>query len=173
MNEEEVKERVREAARKYFRGGANCAETAFLALVEAGLVELPPETVAIATAFGGGIGLYGGMCGALAGSVMGVSAVHGRKKPLEGTQQEIVDRLYGNPGLYRFFNQIPRWFEERFGATTCRELNKDYPVWFDKDRFRNCMNITVETAVRAAEFILQGQKEGYTQPFGKNVAGKE
>lgn len=167
-----MRERVRELAIKNFRGGANCAESVYLALVESGLVDLPAETTAMATAFGGGIGLYGGVCGALAGAVMGVSAVHGRQKPLEGTREEIIDGLYGNPGRYRFFNQIPHRFKEKFGALTCEELNKDYSEWFNKDRFRNCMNITVETAVMAADFIFQGKKEGYSQPFGKNLAGK-
>lgn len=171
--EEEMKEKVREAARKNFRAGLNCAESVYLALVEAGLVEFPAETVAMATAFGGGMGLSGGACGALIGAMMGVSAVHGRRNPLEGTMEEIIDRLYGNPGLYRFFNQIPHRFVEKFGSTECRELNKDYPTWFDKDRFRNCMRITIETAVMAVEFIFQGAREGYVQPFGKNMAGKE
>ncbi|NPV93350.1 MAG: hypothetical protein HPY50_21535 [Firmicutes bacterium] len=173
MQDEGIKEKVREAARNNFRGGANCAESVLLALLESGLIEMPLETVAVATAFGGGIGLTGGVCGALAGAVMGVSAAHGRKKPLAGTQQEIIDRLYGNPGLYRFFNQIPYKFQEKFGALTCAELNKDYSEWFNKDRFRNCMNITIETAAMAVDFILQGKNEGYTQPFGKNLAGKE
>ncbi|NPV90519.1 MAG: hypothetical protein HPY50_07085 [Firmicutes bacterium] len=169
----ELKEKAREAARNNFRGGANCAESVLLALIESGAVDLPPETVAMATAFGGGIGLTGGVCGALVGAVLGVSAVHGRKKPLEGTQQEIIDQLYGNPGRYRFFNQIPHLFEEKFGACTCAELNKDYSEWFNKDRFRNCMNITIEAAGMAVDFIEQGQQEGYTQPFGKNLAKKE
>ncbi|MCR4399585.1 MAG: C-GCAxxG-C-C family protein [Syntrophomonadaceae bacterium] len=169
---EEMVEKAKEAARNNFRSGLNCAESAYAALVEVGLVDFPPETVAMATAFGGGMGLFGGACGALVGALMGVSAVHGRRNPREGTQQEIIDRLYGNPGLYRFFNQFPHRFQEKFGATTCAELNRDYPEWFDKNRFRNCMNITVEATGMAVEFIYQGAREGYTQPFGKNMAGK-
>jgi C_GCAxxG_C_C family probable redox protein len=170
--EEEMKEKAREAARNNFRSGLNCAESVYAALVEIGLVDFPPETVALTTAFGGGMGLSGGVCGALVGLIMGVGAVHGRRNPLEGSQQEIIDRLYGNPGLYRFFNQIPHKFAEKFGSTQCEELNRDYPEWHDKNRFRMCMNIVIEAAVMAVEFAYQGEREGYTQPFGKNMAGK-
>ena len=170
--EEEMKEKVRQLAKENFRKGLNCAESVYTALLDAGLVDFPPETVALTTAFGGGIGLTGGICGALAAAVMGVGSIHGRRNPAEGTQQEIIDKLYGNPGLYRFFNQMPYKFTEKFGSTQCAELNKDYPDWFNKDRFRKCMNIVVETAVIAVEFIYQGKREGYGQPFGKNMAGK-
>lgn len=168
----EMQEKVRKLAKENFRKGPNCAESVYMALLEAGLVEFPPETVALATAFGGGIGLSGGVCGALVAATMAVSSVHGRKNPVEGTQQEIIDKLYGNPGLYRFFNQMPHKFAEKFGSTQCKDLNLYYPKWTDKDRLRNCMNIVIESAAMAVEFIYQGNTEGYQQPFGKNMAGK-
>ncbi len=171
VSEEEMKERVRELAKNNFRSGTNCAESVYLALYDAGLIDFPRETVALTTAFGGGIGLSGGLCGALAAAIIGVSAVHGRRNPQQGEMKEIVNQLYGNPGLYRFFNQIPHRFLEQFGSTDCEELNKDFE-WTEKDRARNCMKITVESAVMAVEFIYQGDREGYGQPFGKNMAGK-
>ncbi|PKM78058.1 MAG: hypothetical protein CVU90_04915 [Firmicutes bacterium HGW-Firmicutes-15] len=170
--EEDMKEKAREIAKNNFRLGLNCSESVYAALVEVGLIEFPAETVAIATAFGGGIGLTGGVCGALVAAIMGVSSVHGRRNPLEGTQEAIIDKLYGNPGLYRFFNQIPHRFEELYGSTLCSELNQDYPEWINKDRFRNCMKMVVDSAGLAVEFIYQGIREGYVQPFGKNMAGK-
>ncbi|MDD3888414.1 MAG: C-GCAxxG-C-C family protein [Syntrophomonadaceae bacterium] len=170
--EEEMKEKAREAAKKNFRAGLNCSESVYAALVEVGLIDFPPETVSMATAFGGGIGLTGGVCGALVAAIMGVSSVHGRRNPLEGTQKEIIDKLYGNPGLYRFFNQIPHRFEEQYGSTLCSDLNKDYPEWINKERFRNCMKMVVECAGIAVEFVYQGNREGYVQAFGKNMAGK-
>lgn len=173
LPEEEMKEKVRQLAKGNFRKGLNCAESVYLALHEAGLIDFPPETVALATAFGGGLGLTGGTCGALVAAAMGVSSIHGRRNPLEGTQQEIIDKLYGNPGLYRFFNQIPYRFAKEYGSTQCYDLNLFFPDWFDKDRFRRCMNIVIESAAMAVEFIYQGEREGYTQPFGKNMAGKK
>ncbi len=52
-------------------------------------------------------------------------------------------------------------------------MNKDYPSWFDKDRFRKCMSIVIDTAGMAVEMIYQGADEGFNQPFGKNMAGKQ
>lgn len=172
VSEEEMKEKVSQLAKNNFRKGLNCAESVYTALLDAGLVDFPQESVALTTAFGGGLGLSGGMCGSLVAAAMAVGAVHGRRNPAQGTQEEIIDRLYGNPGLYRFFNQLPHRFEEKFSSTQCSELNKDYPNWFDKDRFRKCMGIVVDTSVMAVEMIYQGHREGYGQDFGKNMAGK-
>ncbi len=172
LSETKMKEKVSKFAKDNFRKGLNCAESVYLALHAAGLIEFPAETVALTTAFGEGIGLSGGVCGALVGATMAISSVHGRKTPGEGAPQEIFDQLYGNPGLYRFFNQIPYKFVEKFGSTQCSELNKFCPDWHDIDRMRKCMNITVESSAMAVEFIYQGKREGYIQPFGKNMANQ-
>ena len=173
ISEDEMKEKVKQLAKENFRKGLNCAESVYSALLDAGLIDLPPESVALTTGFGGGIGLTGGVCGALVAATMGIGAVHGRSHPTEGTSEEIIAGLYGNPGRDRFFNQVPRAFQTKFGSTQCSELNKDFPNWFEKDRFRKCMDIVVQTAAMAVEFICQGDREGYTQPFGVNMAGKE
>lgn len=172
MNEDEMKEKVKSLAKDNFRKGLNCAESVFKAMLDSGLVNYPPETVSMTTGFGGGIGLSGGVCGALAAAVMGIGAVHGRSKLPVENMDEAVSQLYGNPGRYRFFNQLPHKFEQIFGSTQCEVLNKDYSDWYNKDRFRKCMNIVVDTASMAVEFIFQGKREGYIQPFGKNMAGK-
>jgi C_GCAxxG_C_C family probable redox protein len=170
---EEMKEKVIALAKANFKQGPNCAESVLMALIEAGLVDLPAEAVAMATPFGGGIGLSGGVCGALAAAVMGVGAVHGRSQPIQGEMKDIIDKLYGNPGLYRFFNQMPHEFAEKFGSTQCAVLNKDYPNdWYNKDRIRNCMKLVQEAAGMAVDYIYQGLEEGYGQPFGENMAGK-
>ncbi len=170
---EEMKEKVKDLAKANFKKGPNCAESVYLALVEAGLIDFAPETVALATPFGGGMGLSGGVCGALVAAIMGAGAAHGRRQPIQGSMQEIIDKLYGNPGLYRFYNQMPHAFEEKFGSTQCGILNKDYPNdWYNKDRLRGCMKFVVEAAGMAVDYIYQGQEEGFGQPFGKNMAGK-
>ncbi|BAF60233.1 hypothetical protein PTH_2052 [Pelotomaculum thermopropionicum SI] len=163
-------EKAREYARQNFKEGLNCAESVLKAVIDAGVAGIPPEAVAMATGFGGGIGLAGNNCGALIGAVMAVGAVHGRRNPLEGEFQDRVDRLYGNPGLYRLFNGMPHEFKARFGSLDCKVLNETYPEWFDRERFRQCMKMVVYAAEMAIEYIRKGQVEGYTQPFGENVA---
>jgi len=169
----EFVEQARNNAADNFKQGLNCAESVFKAILDTGVApDLPPEAVALATGFGGGMGLSGNNCGALIGAVMAVGAVHGRKNPLEGEFAERVDRLYGNPGLYRFFNGIAHEFKAKYGALDCKTLNQDYPEWQDKNRFKACMKMVIEAAGIAAEYIEKGNTEGYTQPFGENVAGK-
>ena len=76
MTKEEKIEEIRQRARKNFSLGYNCAECvteAVFSLVDTGL---PVEVKKCATGFGGGIGLFGDTCGALAGAGMAVSAVH-------------------------------------------------------------------------------------------------
>ena len=118
------------------------------------------------------MGLSGNNCGALAGGIMAIGAVHGRHNPMEKEFKERIKQLNGNPGLYRFFNNFPHQFNEKFGALDCKELTKDND-WNNKERAKKCMKITIETAGLAMEFILKGKEEGFTQPFGPNMANKE
>ncbi len=172
---EDLIQKARDNARQNFRDGLNCAESVFKAILDIGVADLPPETVAVASGFGGGMGLSGNNCGALVGAIMAVGAVHGRRNPLEGAFQERVNRLYGNPGLYRFFNGIPHEFEAKFGALDCSKLTAPYlnapdSEWTGKDRLRQCMKMVVESAGMAMEYIIKGKQEGYIQAFGENMA---
>jgi len=80
--------------------------------------------------------------------------------------------LNGNPGLYRFFNQIPHRFEQEFGSTNCRELTKIFAHWNDKNRAKKCLYLIEESAKMAVDYIIQGKEEGYVQQFGRNMANK-
>ena len=172
MMNEDLIQKARDNARQNFRDGLNCAESVFKAILDTGVTDLPPETVAVTTGFGGGMGLSGNNCGALAGAIIAVGAVHGRRTPLEGEFQERVDRLYGNPGLYRFFNGMPHEFKAKFGDLDCSKLNEGYAEWTDKERFRQCMKMVIESAGMAMEYIIKGREDGYTQAFGENMAKK-
>lgn len=171
MNEDLI-QKARDNAKQNFKDGLNCSESVFKAIIDTGITDLPPETVAVTTAFGGGMGLSGNNCGALVGALIAVSAVHGRHNPLEGDFNKRVDRLYGNPGLYRFFNGLPHAFKAKYGSLDCSKLNEPYQEWFDKNRFRECMKMVIEAAGMAMEYIIKGQQEGYTQAFGENMAKK-
>lgn len=169
---DDLVQKAKDNAKQNFKDGLNCSESVFKAVIDTGVTGLDPEAVSLATGFGGGIGLAGHSCGALIGAVMAVGAVHGRRNPLEGEFKDRVDRLYGNPGLYRLFNGMSHEFKEKFGALDCSKLNETYPEWFDKDRFRECMKMVIYAAGMAMEYIQKVEKEGYTQPFGANVAGR-
>ncbi|HYA01527.1 MAG TPA: C-GCAxxG-C-C family protein [Syntrophobacteria bacterium] len=175
MTKEEKIEEIRQRARKNFSLGYNCAECvteAILALVETGL---PQEAKKLATGFGGGIGLYGDTCGAIAGAIMAVGAVHGRSSLPEGEDKKAValkakEELYGTPGLYRLFNQLPNRIREKYGDTLCRELTKKWQnEWLCRDHALHCREIITDIAGIAAELILADKKEVASRPFGRNV----
>ncbi|MCW4055801.1 MAG: C-GCAxxG-C-C family protein, partial [Candidatus Bathyarchaeota archaeon] len=60
----------------YFRGGYNCAQSVLLAMQEhyGTKSDVIPK---IASAFGGGVGRCGSVCGALTGAVMTIGMKHG------------------------------------------------------------------------------------------------
>lgn len=174
MTREEKVEEIRQRARKNFSLGYNCAECvteAILSLVDTGL---PSEVKKLATGFGGGVGLYGDTCGALVGAVMAVSAVHGRSSLPEGEGKEGLmkskDQLYGKPGLYRLFNQLPNQFKTKYGQTLCRELAAKWrDNWLCRDHALFCREIITDAAGMAAELILSDKKEAASKPLGENV----
>jgi C_GCAxxG_C_C family probable redox protein len=175
MTKEEKIEEIRQRARKNFSLGYNCAECvteAVLSLVDTGL---PPAVKKVATGFGGGIGLFGDTCGALAGAVMAVSAVHGRDTLPEGTDQKDVAmkskaQFYGKPGLYRLFNQIPNRLKEKYGKTICRDVTTQWQdSWLCREHALHCREIITDAAGIAADLILSDKNEIASRPFGENV----
>ncbi|MBZ4653756.1 MAG: GCAxxG family protein [Peptococcaceae bacterium] len=69
MLEQDLVTKAKDLAAANFKEKMNCAESVFSALRGVGLIDCPAETVALATGFGGGIGLTGYACGALLGAV--------------------------------------------------------------------------------------------------------
>ena len=174
MTRDEKIEEIRQRARKNFSLGYNCAECvteAVLTLVDTGL---PPEVKKVATGFGGGIGLYGDTCGALAGAVLAVSAVHGRSSLPEGEGKEVAmkskEQLYGKPGLYRLFNIIPNRINEKYGKTQCRDFTAQWQSnWLCRDHALFCRELITDAAGIAAELIFSDKDEIASRPFAKNV----
>ena len=162
MTREEKIEEIRQRARKNFSLGYNCAECvteAVLSLVDTGM---PPEVKKVATGFGGGIGLFGDTCGALAGAVMAVSAVHGRSGLPEGEGKEAAmkskEQFYGKPGVYRIFNHSQP-VQEKYGKTLCRDLTAQWQSsWLCKDHALFCRELITDAAGIAAELILSDKE---------------
>ncbi len=98
-------------AAAYFKRGYNCAQSVLLTMQEHyGLKsELIPK---IATAFGGGVGRCGSLCGALTGGIMAIGLKNGTNEP----GMEKREKAYKN--ARQFFEQ----FTKEFGTPLCREL---------------------------------------------------
>jgi C_GCAxxG_C_C family probable redox protein len=175
MSKEEKIEAIRQRARKNFSLGYNCAECvteAVFSLLDTGM---PVAVKKCATGFGGGIGLFGDTCGALAGAVMAVSAVHGREGLPEGAdpkEQAMKSKaqFYGKPGVYRIFNQVPNRFKAKYGKTLCRDLTTAWQAsWLCKEHALYCREIITDAAGIAADLIMSDKNELAAKPFGDNV----
>lgn len=110
-----------------FDGGYNCAQ----AVLQATTGRSDPELLAVAKAFGGGIGESGCLCGAVSGGVMALGLM-GKG----GRNGELVAR-----------------FREQFRTTCCRGLSKDYP-WLSREHKANCRKLTI-TAATLVETLLK------------------
>jgi len=100
-----------EKAAKHFLEGYNCAQSVLLTIFEYwnGKNDLVPK---IATAFGGGIGRCGSVCGALVGGVMAIGVKYGTNEPL------LEKRLKA----YELANKLYKRFEKQHRSVLCREL---------------------------------------------------
>jgi C_GCAxxG_C_C family probable redox protein len=174
----ETEERIalaKERARKNFSRGFNCAECfreAVLAHVDTGL---PREALKLATGLGGGVGRYGDSCGAIVGAVMAVGAVHGRSSLPAGEDRKAAmkaaaEQLYGTPGLYRLFNQLPNMIKRKYGNTLCREIANEWKdTWLCREHALHCREIITDAAAFAATLIHGDKNEIMFKPFGDNV----
>lgn len=175
MNQTEQIATIKERARKNFSKGFNCAECVFEAVLAHVETNLPKDVLKVATGFGGGVGLFGDTCGAISGAVLAVSAVVGRSQLPENDDRKAAmmaasQQLYGKPGLYRIFNQIPNKVKEKYGHTLCREIAaKWHDQWLCRDHALHCREIITDSAELAATLIYGNQEELASQPFGSNV----
>lgn len=173
MTQDEKIISIKDQARKNFSKGFNCAECVFAAVLANVDTSLPREVLKLATGFGGGVGLYGDTCGAIAGAVMAVSAVHGRSTlPEHEDRKEAMhlaaEQLYGRPGLYRIFNQIPNTIHKKYGHTLCRDITSKWQEqWLCRDHALHCREVITDAAEIAASLIFADKEKISSEPFGR------
>jgi len=101
-----------EKAANHFKQGYNCAQTVLLTMQEYYDIcenKLIPK---IATAFGGGIGRCGSLCGALTGAIMAIGLKHGTNKPILEEKEK----------AYKLAQKFYEQFVKACGSPFCREL---------------------------------------------------
>jgi len=100
-----------EKALIYFRQGYNCAQSVLLAMQEH--YKLENECIPkIATAFGGGVGRCGSLCGALTGAIMAIGLEHGTNE----------SNLENREKTYTLAQKFYKQFTKECGSPHCREL---------------------------------------------------
>jgi len=116
--EEEARVMKREAsqfagkAADYFSRDYNCAQSVLLAMQEYYGIRRNRLIPRIATAFGGGIGRRGSLCGALTGATMAIGLKHGTDKTV------LIEKDKAYEIALKFYDQ----FAKECGSPFCREL---------------------------------------------------
>ena len=101
-----------ERAEAAFRDGDCCSEAVFTAFAaELGLDEGTARR--IATAFCGGVGHLGELCGAVSGACMAIGLARGRAEPGDAGRKEET---------FRLVRRLEERFREAHGAVRCRDL---------------------------------------------------
>lgn len=154
---------MRHNAIKYFNERWNCAESVVLAFKE--LTKDDRLFSSQATAFGGGGGRSGSLCGALSGALIVLGVLHGRSSPQE---KELYNHVQAQAG------KLMDEFKSEFGDINCTALTGYLPVRTksdlvkfsrDKDRHKKCCRY-----VKAASEILFRllEEDGILQKEGCN-----
>ena len=106
-----VKSDCVEEAVSHFNEGFNCAQSVLLAMQKFWEVKNPLEPK-VASAFGGGIGRRGSLCGALTGGVIAIGLRYGTNTPSSSTREQAYSMAL------EFFKR----FEKECGSVLCRDL---------------------------------------------------
>jgi C_GCAxxG_C_C family probable redox protein len=101
-----------EKAAKYFQQDYNCAQSVLLTMQEYYGIRKNKLVPRIATAFGGGIGRCGSLCGALTGAIMAIGLKYGTDKTV------LIEKEKAYEIARKFYDQ----FVKECGSPFCREL---------------------------------------------------
>lgn len=136
-----------EKAVSHFKEGYNCAQSVLLTMQKFWNVENPLEPK-VASAFGGGIGRRGSLCGALTGGVIAIGMRYGTNKPI------VEEREKAYLLALKFYNR----FKKDCGGVLCRDLigyDLTNPKEYEKARNSNVfMDKCVHFIEKAVEILI-------------------
>lgn len=175
---EEQKALALKYAQENIHSGLNCSESVLNALLRAKIADFPPEVTALASGLNGGAGSAGYTCGALAGAMIALGAVYGRRDPVSTRA-----KVYQTPGAplnpeddYRYyfmrrFNACVDDFKKRMGTVTCQDVIDGNGGYYNKARQQKCEQMIRCGVEVALKYIGMEQKEADALPYGENLFG--
>ena len=156
-------------AQDNFNNGLNCAEASYEAYIFSGMIDMPGETVALATGFGGGAGMTGNQCGILTGCMMALGAHHGRRDPF--SLDEEVRKTSLHQVNMRAFNGLCNFFIDSFGSALCRNICEKNGGYLAPERKKACTDMIPEMIKKTAEYMNMSEDEVKDLPYFDNMAG--
>jgi C_GCAxxG_C_C family probable redox protein len=152
IDREQLLRRAENIHRKYVEG-LNCSEKVFLTLHGILETNIPSDTVALLSGFGGGVaGTRDNMCGAVSGGVAAIGLIYGRRRPPEGSREKV----------YEVSRDFVGRFKAKFGTTVCGELIGDLlresTPESDEKRKGRCSQYTLNAAKICIETLIKYEK---------------
>ena len=145
-------DQFQEKAAAYFNQDYNCAQSVLLTMQEFYGIPKTDLIPKIATAFGGGIGRRGSLCGALTGAVMAIGLKHGTDKTV------LIEKEKAYQIALKFYDR----FTKECGSPFCKELigyDLTDPENLEKLRKSNVRNEKCSGFVKKAVEILISLEE--------------
>lgn len=159
---ETLAEQAAANAMEHFRHGVSCGECVLKGFLDLGISDFPPETVALVSGFGGGMGASRHTCGAVNGGMMIIGTKKGRKNPyaLPTFDERVVELNDPENGVYAHHGRYIREVIREWGTIECRDLTFPFEDFHCKDRARKCKQIIGFCAREATKAALKGECPG-------------
>ncbi|WPC44293.1 C-GCAxxG-C-C family protein [Clostridium sp. JS66] len=126
-------------ARNFFRQGLNCSEYVYRTILDLYQPDLSPDTICLASGFGGGMGHTRNTCGAVTGAVLSLGSIKGRKNPF--AKETPAERAQELKEVYAPFADMVNEIEKNYGTLICKELSAPYGDFESRERKKNCQQI--------------------------------
>ena len=154
---EALAEKAAQNAVEHYRHGLSCGECVLKGFLELGLTDYPPETVALVSGFGGGMGGTGHACGAICGGMMAVGTCQGRKDPygLEAFEARVGQLRRPETGVYARHGAYIKACVTQWGSTECRDISLPFGDFESIERKRNCKKLIAFCAKEAVKEALK------------------
>ncbi|MBO0525542.1 hypothetical protein EXQ31_18470 [Clostridium botulinum] len=140
-------DKIRKVAEDYYRNGDfYCSEAVVKTIRDEFKLEVSDDAIAMASGFPVGMGGSGCTCGAIAGGIMALGMVFGRKEakdPKVSKSMELSKKLHDD-------------FKKEHKSLCCRFLTKDMELG-SKEHMDQCIAFTGEVAERVARIIVENR----------------
>jgi C_GCAxxG_C_C family probable redox protein len=153
MNDELLQQQAGERAAGYFGEGYHCAEAVVAAFLET-MGESAPETIAHATAFGGGFGkTFAEACGVLSGGMIAIGHMCGRRQRGEN---------WDKPA--ELGAELRRQFIECNGTSNCAILRERFG---QEEQMTECRKLVREGTIALIKVYQNEKRNGGLRPTDK------
>jgi len=143
----EDKTQVGKRASELYCNGYNCAKCVYMAVTkELGENEPDEKIIRICSAFGGGIGRSGSVCGALLGSQIVLAGYTGK-----------IGKDDSGDCAYIKAAEFLEKFRNKFGSTDCKDINKGDFVSVEHEK--RCSYIVSWASEKVLDRILELKKK--------------